>query len=289
MGVSGCGKSTVGHCSPSAPSWPVSRRGRSALGGEHRQDGGGHAAHRRRREPWLAEWRRGSPERRAAGESGVVACSALKRAYRDRLRQADPDLRLVYLKSDHGTISARLAQRVGHFFPARLLEAQFADLDEPGPDEHPSLSPLDRSPPRWSTSWRTRPLELDGRARSLGSLRRVSAVWSLRTCTTSGIWAATAPAAGRGSRGNGSTAPTTWAVSRMRIWTTSRVSASAPSSICAGRTRSGLGRIPKFDGVAYHHVSWHTLAVAAFADTAERPVCRRALPRDEPRRRRGDR
>jgi carbohydrate kinase (thermoresistant glucokinase family) len=76
----------------------------------------------------------------------VVACSALKRAYRDRLRQADPDLRSIYLQCDRGTISARLAQRVGHFFPPGLLDAQFADLEEPGPDEHPITVPIGQTP-----------------------------------------------------------------------------------------------------------------------------------------------
>ena len=123
------------------------RRGRSAPCGEHRQDGGRHTAHRcRPRAVARAEWPPGSRERRAAGESGVVACSALKRAYRDRLRQADPDLRLVYLQADRGTISARLSQRVGHFFSPTLFATQFADLEEPGPDERPVIVPIGQTP-----------------------------------------------------------------------------------------------------------------------------------------------
>lgn len=65
----------------------------------------------------------------------VVTCSALKRAYRDRLRAAAPGLRLVFLQGDLALIAARQAARQGHFMPASLIASQFATLEPPAPEE----------------------------------------------------------------------------------------------------------------------------------------------------------
>ena len=69
------------------------------------------------------------------GETLVVACSALKRIYRDRLRLANRNLRFVYLEIGRDVASARVAARKGHFMPASLIDSQFADLEPPMPDE----------------------------------------------------------------------------------------------------------------------------------------------------------
>jgi carbohydrate kinase (thermoresistant glucokinase family) len=74
---------------------------------------------------------------RAEGVSGVITCSALKRAYRDILIDGRPDVRLVYLQGDKQIIAERMAARRGHFMPPALLDSQLATLEEPGPDEHP--------------------------------------------------------------------------------------------------------------------------------------------------------
>ena len=66
----------------------------------------------------------------------VVACSALKRAYRDMLRAADSELQFVHLTGDAGLIRQRMGQRVGHYMPASLLDSQLATLEVPGVDEH---------------------------------------------------------------------------------------------------------------------------------------------------------
>ena len=66
----------------------------------------------------------------------VIACSALKRAYRDVLRGADPDLQLVFLTGDAALLARRLSQRVGHFFPVSLLGSQLATLEIPASEEH---------------------------------------------------------------------------------------------------------------------------------------------------------
>lgn len=65
----------------------------------------------------------------------VVSCSALKRSYRDRLRQACPDLQFVYLQGSLQTIAHRLSQRQDHYMPGSLLSSQFETLEPPQPDE----------------------------------------------------------------------------------------------------------------------------------------------------------
>ncbi|GGS01803.1 gluconokinase [Streptomyces aureoverticillatus] len=83
--------------------------------------------------PWLdaiGEWAHGR-----AGLGGVVSSSALKRAYRDRLRAAAPGIVFVHLTGDRALIEERMSQRKGHFMPTALLDSQFATLQPLGPDE----------------------------------------------------------------------------------------------------------------------------------------------------------
>jgi carbohydrate kinase (thermoresistant glucokinase family) len=88
--------------------------------------------------PWLEAIAAWIDDLRAKGEHGVVACSALKRRYRDILARAGHDtVRFVYLKGDKALIAKRITARHGHFMPPALLESQFATLEEPAPDEHP--------------------------------------------------------------------------------------------------------------------------------------------------------
>ena len=65
----------------------------------------------------------------------VVACSALKRTYRDILRANNPEALIVYLKADPEVIRSRMAAREGHFMPTNLLDSQLATLQPPAPDE----------------------------------------------------------------------------------------------------------------------------------------------------------
>ena len=98
--------------------------------------------------PWLdrvgaalagANGNEGSNE--GSGERGVVvACSALRRAYRDRLRRACPGLRFVFLDGAQALIEQRLRERQGHYMPASLLASQFEALERPGQDEGDVLS-----------------------------------------------------------------------------------------------------------------------------------------------------
>ena len=84
--------------------------------------------------PWLDRVAAEARMRAARGRNVVVACSALKRAYRDRLvagAGGDDSVRFAYLKGDAATIEPRLADRRGHYMSASLLASQFAALEEP--------------------------------------------------------------------------------------------------------------------------------------------------------------
>lgn len=87
------------------------------------------------RRSWLSAIASRLASARRTGTGLVVSCSALKRAYRDRLRTADADTRFVHLTGDRALIAQRLAQRVAHFMPPALLESQLATLEPPSPDE----------------------------------------------------------------------------------------------------------------------------------------------------------
>ncbi|MEI6376870.1 MAG: gluconokinase, partial [bacterium] len=69
--------------------------------------------------------------RSASSRSTFLACSALRRIYRERLASGLPGLRFIYLKGSRECIRTRLEARADHFMPAALLESQFATLEEP--------------------------------------------------------------------------------------------------------------------------------------------------------------
>ena len=98
------------------------------------------------RAPWLQAVAGEIARPTADGQGVVVACSALKRAYRDRLRVAAPGLRLVHLAGPPRLIRRRLEARIGHFMPANLLDNQLATLEPPEADERPLVIDL-ASPP----------------------------------------------------------------------------------------------------------------------------------------------
>jgi hypothetical protein len=145
MGVSGSGKSTVGLLLANLLNAafvdaddlhpPANVQKMSA--GEPLSDAD--------RGPWLDAVAQQMARAAAEGRGLVVACSALKRAYRDRLRRATPALRLVWLTGPTSLIRDRLAARTGHFMPAALLESQLATLEPPTTDERPIVA--DVSPP----------------------------------------------------------------------------------------------------------------------------------------------
>jgi gluconokinase len=95
--------------------------------------------------PWLDCLRKQIEEFLSAGENAVLACSALKRAYRDRLRVSD-EITFVFLRGDYALVEKQLRSRHGHFMNAALLQSQFDDLEEPQPDENVLTIELGRTP-----------------------------------------------------------------------------------------------------------------------------------------------
>jgi len=145
MGVAGSGKSTIGRAL-------ADELGAEFLEGDKFHPAANVAKMSRGepltdddRWPWLDRLAAELARARGEGRSAVLASSALKRAYRDRLRQGAPDLRLVYLKGDKTVIGERLRARKNHFMPPGLLDSQFAALEEPGLDEAPIV--IDVTPP----------------------------------------------------------------------------------------------------------------------------------------------
>jgi len=80
-----------------------------------------------------------------AGKNAVLACSALKKAYRDRLRVSE-DVKFVFLRGNRRNITEQLQQRREHFMNPALLDSQFEDLEEPQPSERALSLELGRSP-----------------------------------------------------------------------------------------------------------------------------------------------
>jgi gluconokinase len=98
------------------------------------------------RRPWLQSIATWIDEARRADKRAVIACSALKRAYRNILVGDRRDVRLVYLKGDQALIARRMAVRHGHFMPPSLLDSQFATLQEPDADERAIVVSIEPRP-----------------------------------------------------------------------------------------------------------------------------------------------
>jgi len=146
MGVSGSGKSTIGALIAEKLGW-IFVDGDSFHTPEHvAKMHAGHALDDEDRAPWLARIAVWIRHRLEAGESGVVVCSALRRAYRDVLTHGSRHVRIVYLDGDRALVARRLAERHGHFMSPRLLDSQFAILEIPGADEHPITVGIDAPP-----------------------------------------------------------------------------------------------------------------------------------------------
>jgi gluconokinase len=133
MGVSGSGKSTIGALLAGKLHRAYAEADDFHSAANVAKMAAGHPLSDEDRWPWLAAIARWIDERIARNEPAVVTCSALKRRYRDVLRR--PEVQLVYLRGTKELIAQRLAARHGHFFKAALLDSQFADLEEPAPDE----------------------------------------------------------------------------------------------------------------------------------------------------------
>jgi len=145
-GVSGSGKTTVGRLLADRLGWPFADGDSFHPAANVAKMAAGIPLTDDDRWPWLAAIGAWMDARIAAGGSGVVACSALKRRYRDVLRQGRPEVRLVFLDVGRDEDLARLRARSGHFFPAALMDSQFADLEPPVPAEGALVLAARRSP-----------------------------------------------------------------------------------------------------------------------------------------------
>lgn len=131
MGVSGSGKSTLGKALAGqlgadfmeGDAWHPARNVAKMSRGEPLTDAD--------RWPWLRALREALAEGVDRGRSQVLACSALKEAYREVLREGLPDWQVVLLHGDRETLSRRMTSRRDHFMPVALLDSQLADLEEP--------------------------------------------------------------------------------------------------------------------------------------------------------------
>jgi gluconokinase len=146
MGVSGCGKTAVAEALVAKLGWPFQEGDALHPPENVEKMRGGTPLTDSDRWPWLDRVAGWIDARLAAGESGIVTCSALKRAYRDRIVGARAGVRLVFLYGSRALLEARIGRRRGHFMPAGLLASQLATLDVPTADEHPISLDVDATP-----------------------------------------------------------------------------------------------------------------------------------------------
>lgn len=144
MGVSGSGKTTVGTALAERLGVPYAEADDFHPPENVAKMASGVPLTDTDRAPWLdtiAAWLKAQ-----GGAGGVVTCSALKRAYRDRLRRAAPDVFFLHLNGSPELIGERLTGRTGHFMPSALLKSQFETLEALDADEAGAVVPIDGTP-----------------------------------------------------------------------------------------------------------------------------------------------
>ncbi len=133
MGVAGSGKTTVGRLLAQRLGWRFADADDFHSPESKAKISRGISLTDVDRAPWLAAMREALLQWNAAGENAVLACSALKRSYRDELRVGQ--VRFVYLKGDGPLLRQRLRSREGHFADEKILASQLVTLEEPSADE----------------------------------------------------------------------------------------------------------------------------------------------------------
>lgn len=131
MGVSGCGKSTLARALASATGGVFLEGDDFHPPSNTQKMAAGIPLTDADRDPWYATLIAAMRSAAVEGVPVFLSCSSLKRIYRQRMREALPGLRFVYLRGDYETLKARMEARAGHFMPASLLESQLATLEEP--------------------------------------------------------------------------------------------------------------------------------------------------------------
>ena len=145
FGVSGAGKTTIGKLLARDLRWRFIEADDFHPAANIEKMRSGHPLTDNDRWPWLEQLRQQIERSLSARENAVLACSALKRAYRDRLDVSD-EIKFVFLRGDHALVEKQLRSRHGHFMNAALLQSQFHDLEEPESDENVQTVDLGRKP-----------------------------------------------------------------------------------------------------------------------------------------------
>src|SRR5206468_8606533 len=144
-GVSGAGKTTLGRLLARELSWEFYEADDFHSPASVEKMCQGVPLTDQDRWPWLESLRQLINRCVAAGEDAVLACSALKEEYRRHLRLT-PEVKFVFLRGDYELIALQLQQRRGHYMNPALLQSQFADLEEPRPEEGTIVIELGRNP-----------------------------------------------------------------------------------------------------------------------------------------------
>ena len=145
FGVSGAGKTTVGRLLARELGWQFLEADDFHPAANIEKMRTGRPLTDEDRWPWLDCLRQQIELLISAGENTVLVCSALKRAYRDRLRVSD-EVRFVFLRGDYALVEKQLRGRRRHFMNPDLLQSQFDDLEEPEIDEHALTVELGQTP-----------------------------------------------------------------------------------------------------------------------------------------------
>ena len=145
FGVSGAGKTTIGKLLARDLRWRFIEADDFHPAANIEKMRSGHPLTDNDRWPWLEQLRQQIERSLSARENAVLACSALKRAYRDRLHVSD-EIKFVFLRGDYALVQKQLRSRHGHFINAALLQSQFHDLEEPESDENVLTVDLGRKP-----------------------------------------------------------------------------------------------------------------------------------------------
>jgi gluconokinase len=143
MGVSGSGKSTIADKLAERLNWTYEDGDKFHPASNVAKMSAGQPLTDEDRRPWLQAIAEEIDRVCKVGQHAVIACSALKRAYRDILMHGRNDVRLVYLKGTQQVIANRLDQRKGHFMPPGLLASQFKTLEPPDASENPVTVSID--------------------------------------------------------------------------------------------------------------------------------------------------
>jgi gluconokinase len=146
-GVAGCGKSTVGAMLAGRLRWRFADADTFHPDANIAKMREGIPLTDEDRRPWLLAVTEWIDARIAEGQSAVITCSALKRAYREELLTGRPAATMVFLQVSRDVLDRRLLARRGHFFPEKLLDSQIAALEPPAPDEEQVVTVLAEGDP----------------------------------------------------------------------------------------------------------------------------------------------